>query len=99
MWSGAPRYPSPSLVSVRDAGLAEREALNAFKKAANNRAFARHGASKRDVTIPQDAMMSLLEAREFVRNTVSAWLDLECGGHLPRNRVDGGPLRFGLDQR
>ena len=43
--------------------------------------------------------MNLLEAREFVRRVVSSWLDVECGDRMPRDRVDGGPLRFGLDDR
>jgi hypothetical protein len=88
-----------SLDNLDEAGLAKREALNAFKKAANNRAFGRHGSSKRRSDISQESLMNLLEAREFVRNVVSAWLDLECGDRLPRDRVDGGPLRFGLDER
>ena len=82
---------------MAEAGLAKRQALNGFKMAANNRAFGRHGASKRDTSLSQEALMNLLEAREFVRDVVTAWLDLECGGRLPRDRVDGGPLRFGLD--
>lgn len=77
--------------------LADQKALDAFKKAANQRAFGRHGMSKRDASIQQETLMNLLEAREFVRNVVSAWLDKECGGRMPRDRVDGGPLRFGLD--
>lgn len=90
-------YAGTTLDKLDRAGLAAGEALQAFKKAANQRAFGRHGTSKRDIAIPQDELMNLLEAREFVRNVVSAWLDAECGGRLPRNRVDGGPLRFGLD--
>jgi hypothetical protein len=88
-----------SLDKLDEAGLAKREALAAFKRAANNRAFGRHGLSKRRSDISQESLMNLLEAREFVRNVVSAWLDLECGDRLPRDRVDGGPLRFGLDKR
>ena len=57
-----------------------------------------HGASKRDKSLEQDDLMTLTEAREFVRSVVTAWLDLECGGRLPRDRVDGGLLRFGLDE-
>ena len=64
-----------------------------------NRAFGRHGTSKRDTGIAQGTLVSLLEARQFVRNVVSTWLDLECGDRMPRDRVDGGPLRFGLDER
>jgi len=86
-----------TLDKLSQEGLAERTALDAFKKAANNRAFGRHGASKRDTSIPQDSLMNLLEAREFVRRVVSAWLDQEVGGRLPRDRVDGAQLRFGLD--
>ncbi|GLR89784.1 hypothetical protein [Bradyrhizobium iriomotense] len=86
-----------TLDKLPEAGLAKRQPHNAFKNAANNRAFGRHGASKRDTTLSQDTLMNLLEAREFVRTVVSTWLDLECGGCMPRDRVDGGPLRFGLD--
>lgn len=86
-----------TLDKLPEAGLAKRQALDAFKKAANNRAFGRHGTSKRDTSLSQDALMNLLEAREFVRTVVSTWLDAECGGRMPRDRVDGGPLRFGLD--
>jgi hypothetical protein len=86
-----------TLDKLPEAGLAKRQALDAFKKAANNCAFGRHGTSKRDTSLPQDALMNLLEAREFVRRVVSTWLDSECGGRMPRDRVDGGPLRFGLD--
>lgn len=86
-----------SLDKLPEAGLAKRQALDGFKKAANNRAFGRHGTSKRDTNLSQDTLMNLLEAREFVRRVVSTWLDSECGGRMPRDRVDGGPLRFGLD--
>lgn len=79
--------------------LAKRQPLNAFKAAANNRSFGRHGASKRNTSIDQNSLMNLLEAREFVRIVVSAWLDLECGDRMPRDRVDGPSLRFGLDDR
>lgn len=88
-----------TLDKLAEAGLAERQALGAFKNAANNRAFGRHGASKRDTAIPQESLMNLLEAREFVRRVVTRWLDDECGDRLPRDRVDGGQLRFGLDDR
>ena len=86
-----------TLDKLPEAGLAERQALNGFKMAANNRAFGRHGTSKRNTTLSQVALMDLLEAREFVRRVVTTWLDLECGGRMPRDRVDGGQLRFGLD--
>lgn len=86
-----------TLDKLPEVGLAQRQALDAFKSAANNRVFGRHGASKRNTRLAQDQLMNLLEAREFVRNVVSTWLDLECGGRMPRDRVDGGPLRFGLD--
>lgn len=86
-----------SLDKLPDTGLASQQALDAFKKAANNRAFGRHGMSKRNVNLSQEELMNLLEAREFVRRVVSTWLDTECGGRMPRDRVDGGPLRFGLD--
>ncbi|MGO6733506.1 hypothetical protein ELI54_31270 (plasmid) [Rhizobium ruizarguesonis] len=86
-----------TLDKLTDVGLAKRPALNAFKAAANNRAFGRHGASKRDTTIDQSTLMNLLEAREFVRGVVTKWLDAQCGDVMPTDRVDGGPLRFGLD--
>ena len=85
------------LARLHEAGLADRRALNAFTKAANNRTVGRHGAASRRLDIPQGSLMNLLEAREFVRRVVSAWFDLECGGSLPRDRVDGPSLRFGLD--
>jgi hypothetical protein len=88
-----------TLDKLDEAGIAAKKPLNAFKKAANNRAFAPHGLSKRDAAIPEESMMNLLEAREFVRNVVCTWLDHECGGRMPRDRVDGGILRFGLDHR
>ena len=88
-----------TLDKLPEAGLAERKALDAFKNAANNRAFGRHGASKRNADVPQVSLMNLLEAREFVRRVVTRWLDAECGDRLPRDRVDGGPLRFGLDDQ
>lgn len=87
-----------SLDKLDATGVAERQPLNAFKRGANNRTFGRHGASKRSAGIDQSELMNLLEAREFVRRVVSAWFDLVCGGYLPRDRVDGPPLRFGLDQ-
>jgi hypothetical protein len=86
-----------TLDKLPEAGLAKRQALNGFKTAANNRAFGRHGTSKRNTSLSQEALMNLLEAREFIRTVVSTWLDIECGGRMPRDRVDGGPLRFGLD--
>jgi hypothetical protein len=86
-----------TLDKLPEADVADRTALNAFKAAANNRATGRHGASKRNTSIPQADLMNLLEAREFVRRVVTAWLDRECGGRMPRDRVDGGKLRFGLD--
>lgn len=88
-----------TLDKLTDVRLAERQALNAFKSAANNRAFGRHGASKRNTTMDQSALMNLLEAREFVRSAVTKWLDAQCGDRMPTDRVDGGPLRFGLDVR
>lgn len=60
-----------TLDKLTDVGLAERPALNAFKAAANKRAFGRHGASKRDASLDQSALMNLLEAREFVRSVVT----------------------------
>jgi hypothetical protein len=88
-----------TLDKLSEAGLAEKKPLAAFKNAANNRAFGRHGASKRNADLPQAELMNLLEAREFVRRVVSAWLDGECGDRMPRDRVDGPSLRFGLDDR
>lgn len=87
-----------TLDKLAEAGLADREALDAFKKAANNRASGRHGASKRNTDLPQSELMNLLEAREFVRRVVSSWFDAECGDRMPRDRVDGPALRFGLDK-
>ncbi|CAB3878296.1 hypothetical protein [Achromobacter piechaudii] len=86
-----------SLDKLSKLGLAEREGLDGFKNAANNREHGRHGTSKRNLSISQESLMNLREAREFVRGVVSNWLDRECGGRLPRDRVDGAPLRFGLD--
>jgi hypothetical protein len=80
-------------------GLTRQRPLKEFTKAANNRAFARHGLSKRDIDLAEEDMMTLLEAREFVRQVVNAWLDEQCGDVMPRDRVDGPPLRFGLDDR
>jgi hypothetical protein len=88
-----------TLDTLDESGLAKRPSLNAFKAAANNRTFGRHGASKHKNRLDQDQLMNLLEAREFVRQVVSAWLDLECGDRMPRDPVDGPPLRFGLDDR
>ena len=90
-------HRSTTLDKLPEAGLAARVALNAFKSAANNRVSGRHGAAKRSKSVVQEDLMNLLEAREFVRRVVSAWLDAECGGRLPRDRVDGGKLRFDLD--
>lgn len=86
-----------TLNTLDEGGLAKRQSLNAFKAAANNRTFGRHGAAKHKNRVDQDQLMNLLEAREFVRQVVSSWLDLECGDRMPRDRVDGPPLRFGLD--
>ena len=86
-----------TLDKLSEAGLAKRPALKAFASAANNRAFGRHGTSKRSKDVDQSALMNLLEAREFVRGVVTRWLDAQCGDALPTDRVDGGPLRFGLD--
>jgi hypothetical protein len=43
--------------------------------------------------------MNLLEARQFVRSVVTKWLDAQVGDIMPTDRVDGGQLRFGLDDR
>lgn len=88
-----------TLDKLTNVGLADRPALNAFKAAANNRAFGRHGAAKRDTSLDQSALMNLLEAREFMRSVVTKWIDSQCGDRMPTDRVDGGPLRFGLDDR
>src|SRR5688572_16776643 len=58
-------------------GLAPASTLKAFKMAANNRVSGRHGLAKRDPNLRQEELMNLLEAREFVRQVVSAWLDVE----------------------
>ena len=88
-----------TLDKLAEAKLTKRPALNAFKSAANNRAFGRHGASKLDTGIDQSTLMNLLEAREFVRGVVTRWLDQLCGDVMPTDRVDGGALRFGPDER
>ncbi len=88
-----------TLDKLTDVGLAERQALDAFKAAANNRTLGRHGTSKRRVDLNQSDLMNLLEAREFIRSVVTKWLDERCGDRMPTDRVDGGPLRFGLDDR
>lgn len=51
----------------------------------------------RDPNLLAEDMMNLLEAREFVRTAVNKWIDEQCGSSFPTDRVDGGPLRFGLD--
>lgn len=86
-----------SISRLHEAGLADQRQLKEFTKAANNRVFGRHGGIRAGSAPRQAELMNLLEAREFVRNVVSAWLDRRCGGRLPRDRVNGGPLRFGLD--
>jgi hypothetical protein len=47
-----------TLDKLPEAGLAKRQALNGFKMAANNRAFGRHGMSKRDISLSQNALMN-----------------------------------------
>ncbi len=86
-----------SLERLSEKGLAARLPLVEFKKAANNHIAGRHGASKRDPKLVADDMMNLLEAREFVRSVITKWIDEQCGDTLPTDRVDGGALRFGLD--
>ncbi len=88
-----------TLDTLDEAGLATRQSLKTFKAAANNRTFGCHGTSKHKNRLDQGQLMNLLEAREFVRQVVSAWLDLECSDRMPRDLVDGPPLRFGLDDR
>lgn len=90
-------YRNTSLERLAEKGLAARLPLVEFKKAANNHVAGRHGASKRDTNILEEDMMNLLEAREFVRTVVNKWIDEQCGSNFPTDRVDGGPLRFGLD--
>ncbi|MGO4321646.1 hypothetical protein [Pseudomonas sp. KB_12] len=90
-------YRGTTLDKLTRSGLADRRPLDEFKRAANNRISGRHGASKRDKSTVQEDLMTLTEARELIRRVVTAWLDLECGGRLPRDRVDGGKLRFCLD--
>ena len=88
-----------TLDKLTDICLAKRQPLNGFKAAANNRAFGRHGAFQRDTSVDQSSLMNLLEAREFVGSVVTKWLDGKCGDTMPTDRVDGGPLRFGLDDQ
>ncbi|MBB4116425.1 hypothetical protein FHT80_005799 [Rhizobium sp. BK226] len=90
-------HRNTSLERLAEKGLAARLPLVEFKKAANNHIAGRHGASKRDSSLLADDMMNLLEAREFVRSVVTKWIDDQCGTTFPTDRVDGGPLRFGLD--
>lgn len=90
-------HRNTSLERLADKGLADRLPLVEFKKAANNHVAGRHGASKRDTNLLAEDMMNLLEAREFVRSVVNRWIDEQCGSTFPTDRVDGGPLRFGLD--
>ena len=91
-------HKGTTLDKLHEQGLATAPALKAFTKAANNLPHGRHGLSKRNTSLQPETLMTLLEAREFVRQVVYAWLDFECGGCLPRDRVDGGSLRFGLDE-
>lgn len=88
---------STALDKLDGIGLARREALKAFKQAANNDPLGRHGASKRSRNIDTKSLMTLLEAREFMRGVVTRWMDQKCGNKMPTDRVDGGALRFGLD--
>lgn len=88
-----------TLDKLHELGFVSRRQLREFSKAANNRMAGRHGASKRDQSLSEAELMNLLEARELVRNFTSAWFDQRCGGRMPRDRVDGPTLRFGLDDR
>lgn len=90
-------HRNTSLDKLSDKALAARLPLVEFKKAANNHVAGRHGASKRDKNLLAEDMMNLLEAREFVRSVVTKWINDQCGTTFPTDRVDGGPLRFGLD--
>ena len=84
---------------LHQTGLATHGQQRAFTRAANNRLFGRHGESGRSFEGDQRDLMTLLDAKEFVRRVVSAWLDRLCGDYMPRDRVDGPALRFGLDER
>ncbi len=86
-----------TLDKLSSTDLAKPLALREFKKAANNHVAGRHGASKRDANLLESEPMNLLEAREFVRSVVTKWIDELCGNSFPTDRVDGGPLGFGLD--
>lgn len=82
---------------LHQTGLISHALQREFTKAANNRMNGRHGASGRKFDGDERDLMNLLEAREVVRRVVSGWMDCICGGYLPRDRVDGPALRFGLD--
>ncbi|TCT27723.1 hypothetical protein, partial [Martelella mediterranea] len=90
-------HKNTTLDKIPSTGLAGREALNAFKRAANNSENGRHGTSKRTLSLLKNELMTLREARQFFREIVRKWLDDECGGVMPSDRVEGGPFRFGLD--
>lgn len=80
-----------------ETGLASRGQQRAFTSAANNRWLGRHGLSGITYEGDQQELMTLLEAKEFVRRVVAGWLDQISGDRMPSDRVDGPALRFGLD--
>jgi hypothetical protein len=82
---------------LHETGLASRRQQRAFTSAANNRLLGRHGLSGITYDGDQQELMTLLEAKEFVRRVVAGWLDQISGDRMPRDRVDGPALRFGLD--
>lgn len=82
---------------LHETGLISRDLQRAFTNAANNRIWGRHGGSGRTYEGDQRDLMNLLEAREVVRRVVTGWMDQVCGDYLPRDRVDGPALRFGLE--
>lgn len=64
-----------------ETGLAQRQALKALTMGANNRAFGRHGMSKRNAHLSQDELMNLLEAREFVEeSSAHGWMPNAVAG-------------------
>lgn len=83
---------------LHELGFASRAQQKAFTNAANNRPLGRHGLAGITYDGDQHELMTLIEAKEFVRRVVAAWMDRVCGGRMPRDRVDGPALRFGLDQ-
>lgn len=87
-----------SLSRLHRRGFVDEKLMSDFMHAANNQLNGRHGASGRKSKANHLDLMNLLEAREAVRQFVTSWLDYKCGDKLPRDRVDGGGLRFGLEK-